>query len=291
MGIYSGALLAELNKDRVGEKLYCNLTVHVSGVRFKCHRFMMGTTSGYFNRLFRSKFDDSSSKEVFISGPHGNELHPPTMDLIISYAYTEEICLTDDNIMDVLLAADYLEVNQLKPICVDFLIASLNNENWANTLRIANHLNLHTVITVCLDRFHEVSGNLDFTHFTSSEFQEIIKTQHSKMESKDVFETLLSWIKCDEKVRDKYFDDLVQYVDFSRLEPRYIKDSVFKTKTVTDRPDLVVSVSSLLVDRMLQAPVATTSERKLVLIGGEGKAAERSVVYHKVFKFVIDQFL
>ena len=90
-------LLHKFSADRK-EKIYCDITLDVSGIKFECHKFLLGAVSRYFHGLFRHKFRDSCSNEIKLITPYG--LTAPIFELVISFIYTENISLTEGNIND-----------------------------------------------------------------------------------------------------------------------------------------------------------------------------------------------
>ena len=122
MAVYNGHLLDFLNKDRNGEKLFCDVIINVGREKFYGHRFLLDIASGYFRRMFRSFLIERYTNEVTIFGPHDDELTADTMERIFQYIYTREIDITKNNVYDILFAADYLDIKKLKYICLDFLL-------------------------------------------------------------------------------------------------------------------------------------------------------------------------
>ena len=53
---------------------------------------------------------------LLLTGPHGNELLPATMEVVLNFIYTETINLSPDIIFNIIMAADYLDVKHLKVI-------------------------------------------------------------------------------------------------------------------------------------------------------------------------------
>lgn len=47
------------------------------------------------------------------------------MKSLINFAYSGTIKIDDDNVQDVLTAANYLQLNKVRDVCVQFLISRL----------------------------------------------------------------------------------------------------------------------------------------------------------------------
>lgn len=238
MGIFSGALLDRLNNDRLNKKAYCNVKINVGGEIFYGHRFLLGASSGYFERLFEGQFEERFLDEIIITGSHGNEICGRAMELIIEYTYTENIALNDENIYDVMTAVDFLDIWQLKPICEEFLISSISSETWMKTFQTADHFSLKSVTETCIARFPEFFADLDLTNFDLSSLEMIMNKQSEVMKSSSVFDVIVSWINCKYDERKHHLDALIKYVDFKSMDIRFVKERVLTTKLISKRPDI-----------------------------------------------------
>lgn len=60
------------------------------------------------------------------------------MNKIIDYAYLRECDLTDDNVYEILVTADYFALDSLVNNCIQFLIDILNPFNALTIMRFAS---------------------------------------------------------------------------------------------------------------------------------------------------------
>ena len=193
-GIFSDSSLKLLNRDRTEDKIYCDVLLNVQGVVFHAHRFLLGFSSGYFHRIFHGNLKEKNVCQIEITGPLGSRITPETMQLIIVYLYTEEIDLNNDIIYDVIMAADYLDMQQLVLVCNDYLIDSITAETWLNTFAIAHQFNLKPLISACMSHFQFVYNDLNLEDLNLFDFQQNAPDQHEKLEKYDVFKIIMSWI-------------------------------------------------------------------------------------------------
>ena len=167
MNRYDNTLRLKLNADRCIERLYCNVIVIVDGSHFHCHRFILAIASRYFDTMFRTQFIEKSCKEVAVYGPFGSALTAQTMKLVLKYIYTEKLYLCQENIFDILCASDYLEMDQLKEKCVDYLCINLTGTTWANCFNLAQKLCLARLHTACTNQFYDIFNDIDFVEMQS----------------------------------------------------------------------------------------------------------------------------
>lgn len=59
------------------------------------------------------------------------------MAKIIDYAYLRSCDLTEENVFEILVIADYLALISLMDYCIDYLVDHLKPENCVNIMRFA----------------------------------------------------------------------------------------------------------------------------------------------------------
>ena len=72
---------------------------------------------------------------------------------VIEYLYTREISLDGSSVMEILAAADQLQITKLVSACEDFLKRHLSEANVCTVLRVANELSLDAALQTAAVRF------------------------------------------------------------------------------------------------------------------------------------------
>uniref|UniRef100_A0A4W5MS52 Zinc finger and BTB domain containing 8A n=1 Tax=Hucho hucho TaxID=62062 RepID=A0A4W5MS52_9TELE len=113
-------LLKQLDDQR-RQELFCDCNVLVEGQLFKAHRNVLFGSSGYFRMLLSHGADDnaepvSTSFEVF---------SPDTFTVILDFIYSGQLDLSSHNVIEVMSAASYLQMNNVISYCKDFIKSSL----------------------------------------------------------------------------------------------------------------------------------------------------------------------
>ena len=102
---------------------------------------------------------DESGKTV-----HVDHVSTDTFMQIIDYIYTSVIGLTEDNIQDVLQAADVLLISHLKDLCCDFLEQCVSSANCLGICEFTERFScphVHAIVTQFMDdNFRLVNSNL-----------------------------------------------------------------------------------------------------------------------------------
>ncbi|XP_077520449.1 uncharacterized protein LOC144130398 isoform X2 [Amblyomma americanum] len=92
------------------------------GAQFRAHRAFLCTTSPYFQALFGE--DYGAPRNVLVAGVKGTAL-----DVLLTFEYTDQLCVNKDTVLDVLEAADMLLLDAAREQCLDLLLRSMCPEN------------------------------------------------------------------------------------------------------------------------------------------------------------------
>ncbi|TSK17818.1 Kelch-like protein 10 [Bagarius yarrelli] len=103
----------------------------VKGTKFRAHRLVLLELSPYFrwSRPLQFKYT--------IPG-----VTPHIMEPILQFAYSKQIRITPNNVQDLLVAADYLLVEEIAIRCTQFLEKHLCRQNCTEIWRFADMLSL-----------------------------------------------------------------------------------------------------------------------------------------------------
>jgi len=114
---------ANVNPSKPLDDQLIDVILIVGNNRIYCHKFVLGISSRFFERMFASNMKESKSKEIELK-----EVNLDTIKNMISFMYQDSI--EDDKVnIDLLSAADMYEVLRLKNICSIKLKKSVNVEN------------------------------------------------------------------------------------------------------------------------------------------------------------------
>ncbi|KAH6936750.1 hypothetical protein HPB50_021291 [Hyalomma asiaticum] len=122
--MFSGSVLLP-GGDATGD---CVLRTSDGGA-FEAQRAFLCTISPYFAAVFREQF--GSQRDVVVGG-----VRAVVLDALLTYLYTDQLCVSSDNILEVLRAADMLLIEDARKQCLTLL---------QKTMGIPNCLSLATL--------------------------------------------------------------------------------------------------------------------------------------------------
>lgn len=118
---HQSSVLKQLNQQRLQE-LFCDCSVLVEGQLFRAHRNVLFASSGYF-RMLLSQGPDGLSDTVSATF---DVFSPETFTVIMDFIYSGQLDLTSHNVIEVMSAASYLQMNNVINYCKNFIKSSLD---------------------------------------------------------------------------------------------------------------------------------------------------------------------
>ena len=116
-------LLDYINRKRMkGE--FNDVTIRVGKDCIPANRVVLSCFSKFFESMFLSSFKERNKKFVVIE-----EFDSESVRSLIDYIYTTTININLDNALDLLSTADFLQIEDAKNLCFDFLESALSVEN------------------------------------------------------------------------------------------------------------------------------------------------------------------
>lgn len=173
------------------------------------------------HHVFRTLFTnwDSADKMVYqIPG-----ISAEMMGLIINYAYTGTVPITEDNVESLLAAADQFNVMGIVSLCCEFLSSRLCFENCIGICRLTDYYHCPDLrAAACvyiLHHFEEVSQvSEEFLDLSAEELAHIIEKDELNVRREEaVFEAVLRWIAHDPQNRRQHIACLLSKVGAAHL--------------------------------------------------------------------------
>ncbi|XP_028276131.1 kelch-like protein 10 [Parambassis ranga] len=195
------------------------------------------------------------------------------MELIIEFAYTSSVNVTESNARRLFMAADTLNIVKLVQICCNFFEKRLCSDNcigiWQFTKTYhAPELHLKAFHYV-LSHFEEVAFGEEFLQLSARDVSDIIRRDNLTVRKEAaVFEAIVRWITHEPQEREGYTDLLLSEVRLSMMPTEYIQSHVLSNKLVTDNLRCQAMVSEVIKckDRILGRPRLPSAI--LLAIGG-----------------------
>lgn len=128
----------ELNRMRMNGTL-CNCVLTTTdGASFRVHKFVMALCSDYFQTLFSTSLVDKRCGDGQYARKfyHIPNVSSASLESIINFAYSGVVHVNEDNVNELLPAADQFNVEGIVRECIEFLLRNMKTENCIGIWRL-----------------------------------------------------------------------------------------------------------------------------------------------------------
>ncbi|KAM7006485.1 kelch-like protein 10 [Tautogolabrus adspersus] len=223
---------AALSELRLHKKL-CDVVIKVGEVEFNAHKIILCGCSSYFRTLFTGAWATSEKPVYTIPG-----VSQDVMFLIINYAYNHYIPLTNDNVVEVLAAADQFLIPGMVQNCCFYMEDRLCEMNCLCILRVVDFYHCpelrDKVFLYVLQHFEDImSVSHDLPDLSVQQLVDIIKNDHLNVKSENtVFEAILRWINHQPEQRRGLISVLLPKVRLGLMTESDLQNNVLENELV-----------------------------------------------------------
>ncbi|XP_033473909.2 kelch-like protein 41a [Epinephelus lanceolatus] len=241
--LFQSTLLQDGLKELLNENKLIDCILKVGDQSIPCHRLILAACSPYFRELyFSTDGKETEQMEVVLEN-----LDPNIMESIVNYMYSAEIDINDNNVQDILTAANRFQIPSVFTVCVNYLQKKLSKQNCLAIYRLGLMLNCARLAMAArdhiADRFEILSKEEDFLELAPPELFAIIGADRLNVEKEEVvFETLMRWIRKDKEKRVKSLEEAFECIRFRLLPQKYFKEKVEKDDLIKSNPELVKKI-------------------------------------------------
>ena len=260
---------------------YNDITIQVENERIPGNKLMLACYSKFFESMFEAELKERYERTVKLQ-----HCQSTPVTKLIEFIYSGALHIDNQNVMEVLATADYLQIDVAKNICFDHLVANIALDNWCNVL-YAYDLYQNGLLwkEVCLfvgPNLRSVSPSKEFKDLSKNMLIAIIKDLNKGITDESaVFEAVMHWIKNDEDERKNNLVELLGLVDLYNLPSEFLEDIVANDPLVTENNFCLKDVTLCIKNRFKAMRLRDDGPR-IVAIGGVYNSSSSRVT--EVFK-------
>ncbi|XP_033096250.1 gigaxonin-like [Anneissia japonica] len=270
--------LQELKKDTK----HCDLILVIDGKEFNVQQSVLCAASPYFRSLFdyEGRFCLETRNGKAVKAIDIDELSAETFDQILKFTYSGEIELNEENIQDILQAADVLLMADLKNLCCEFLedcICSSNCLGIRNFTELYSCPRVHRLATDWLEtNFESVTKEEEFLQLPFEKLEEIVGMDNLSVSQNRcefvILEASLQWIQYDEKYRSVHLARLLELIRWGSI-PANLHDEVLQNPLVSADEQVRELVQKYLVNPI---PANMRGYKNVIMVAGAFKSNQES---------------
>ncbi|XP_015786349.1 kelch-like protein 17 isoform X2 [Tetranychus urticae] len=230
------AIFSSLNYMRKNGQL-CDIILQVAGSQLKAHKVVLSATSAYFNAMFNSEMSEKNKPVIILHDIEFNALK-----LLIDYAYSGEIVISEENVQALLPTASLLQISPVREACCKFLLRQLDPSNCLGIRQFADAHSceeLHqTSDKFVVENFPAVAKTEEFLLLPYSEVEDLISSNHLNIhDENEVYNAVIRWVKYDLKSREGRLGSLLQHIRFPLIHKNTLLNHVCKEPLMEGNPD------------------------------------------------------
>ncbi|XP_035678505.1 kelch-like protein 24 [Branchiostoma floridae] len=221
---HAGSLLQGLQELR-SDNLLTDVVLCVSGKEIPCHRNVLAACSEYFRAMFCNGHRESKEHKVTI-----HEVSPGALQLLVDYAYTSKVTITQDNAVKLLEGANFFQIQPVHDACVNFISNNLSDKDCLQMMHIGNLLSCQDLEIrarlYALKEFATLSKTPKFLSSTKAQLITLISSDDLNATEETVYTAVMTWINHNTDERNKDMKELMELVRFPFMDKQYFFENV-----------------------------------------------------------------
>ncbi|XP_053737900.1 kelch-like protein 10 [Synchiropus splendidus] len=210
----------------------CDAVLRVGGAQFPIHKALLSHSSDFFRVMFQ-RWSAPDQTLFTVSGVSAD-----TMGSMIHFLYSGSVSVRDDNVWNLLQAADYFNVSDMMQACCAHLAEQLCLEScihlWKFTKSIHPPPPVHgKAFTFIMSHFQELMSSEDFVQLSVQELSVFLEgDQLNIRKERVVFEAIVRWIGLDPGQRGRHMAELLSKVRLALMPLDFIRCEVLTNELV-----------------------------------------------------------
>jgi len=175
---------------------HSDVQLKVGGNIFHCHKLVLALKSPYFEeKLFPSSSSPPAAAEQIVL----NDVTAHYFHKVLRFLYTGEMELNEENVENILKAADLMKLTERTKFCVEYLTDTVSTKMCPRYWKIAEQMNLAKLALTCkrqcLKEFDKIGSSSELSSLSETMMRELLEDDELVVESEvDVCETLMKWL-------------------------------------------------------------------------------------------------
>ena len=244
-----------------------DVTIQVEAENISANRMVLACYSKFFQSMFLSQLRERYQNTVEIK-----EFDGPAIKAIIDFIYSEKIDIDANNVMVLLSAADFLQVDDVKNLCFGFLETSLTVDNCFDVVKASvlysSTSSLKQTYQFISDNFDELFRADNFKVLSKHDlFCILLNVNRQKVQEISLYTAIVTWVK-HHQTREAEFPSLFQILDLSKMSVDFVLDTVTQEPLVKSNIACLKVVFSYLSANIRHSQNHQNKATKILCLGG-----------------------
>ena len=229
-----------------------DVTIQAGAESISANRMVLACYSKFFESMFLSQLKERYQNTVEIK-----EFDGKAVNSIIEYIYIGKIDVNEDNVMALLRAADFLQVDDVKQMCFNYLESALTIDNCLDVMKAFllynNSSPLQQTYQFISENFDEIVQRDSFTDISKLDLASLLSNiNQNEVQETSLYTAIIDWVKHDE-TRKTEFSSLFLKLDFQRLSLDFVLNTIANEELVKNNIDCLNAAFSYMTSTTKQA--------------------------------------
>ena len=225
----SNGVLAYANSCRNTE-LFTDVCVNAGNKSFQAHRLILSFYSGHFKTIFLEESEKDGDNIRLVVELNDEKVDATSLEYLIDFIYSGEININQQNVASLLATSDYLQIDDAKQYCFEYLESNISVNTCGEVLRIAD---LYQNVALLSKSLKYICSNIrkitlpnEFKLITKQHLLEFVdKLNEEHIEQRFIYDVIMGWVKHNAK-RKEVFAELFQRLDLRKLTSSFLANTV-----------------------------------------------------------------
>ena len=253
MATHSGILLSKCAQFREqGE--FIDVHLKVGEEVFTAHRIVLAASSDYFHAMFSHGMKESNQEVIELKDEN---ISAAALKIVLDSIYSGDILVNDENVFDILVAADHLQVTSVVQQCCDYLQTQFvqlrfDVQTYCQICTIADRHGLTDLQEATQSKmasmYKDVCENEEFlSHVDANQYSSLVSRDDLSAPSETfVFKSVMRWIKHKKEERMTVASKVIGSVRLGLVDIREIIEEL-NTEEMKQIPEIFSLVYETLV--------------------------------------------
>ena len=253
MATHSGILLSKCAQFREqGE--FIDVHLKVGEEVFTAHRIVLAASSDYFHAMFSHGMKESNQEVIELKDEN---ISAAALKIVLDSIYSGDILVNDENVFDILVAADHLQVTSVVQQCCDYLQTQFvqlrfDVQTYCQICTIADRHGLTDLQEATQSKmasiYKDVCDNEEFlSHVDANQYSSLLSRDDLSAPSETfVFKSVMQWIKHKKEERMAVASKVIGSVRLGLVDIREIIEEL-NTEEMKQIPEIFSLVYETLV--------------------------------------------
>ena len=222
---YSSRIANQFQQLRLDDEM-ADFTIRSGKQTFNCHKVILAGNSPVLHAMVRSGMMEASSNQANI-----DTIQPAVMQLLLDYMYKGEVVIPHEHLKQTIEAAEYLQLLELKEICLGDAAPAVNPSNVVSWSKLADILDIEELKSKCVEIMSSSLAEVSrFTEFQELSFAEVnsfmSSAQERDVDPDDLLDASMEWINSKPSQRIDCMEELLEKIQLLECSVECLENEI-----------------------------------------------------------------